>query len=208
MNLYQNKILAILIIDQHSVHFGLFSLVRSTLVHVGPIQSNLVYLGPIRFTLTTFNLFSPFSSLAYLVQFSQSPFSPRRSISVQFVPYSPLRSNSVHFSPYYPFQSTSVNLVHSVHFGILGPIQSIRSNSVYCIQFGPFCPFGLFQFTLVHLEYLLKNGNKLFLFTSVQFGVLLKNGQRQVWVKSTINCLSNINCNYMIIFGYHNNFLK
>ena len=195
MNLYQNKILAILIIDQHSVHFGLFSLVRSTLVHVGPIQSNLVYLGPIRSTLMTFNLFSPFSSLAYLVQFSQSPFSPRRS-------------NSVHFSQYCPFRFTSVNLVHSVHFGILGPIQAIWSNSVYCIQFGPFYPFDLFRFTLVHLEYLLKNGNNLFLFTSVQFEVLLKNGQRQVWVKSTINCLSNINCNYMIIFGYHNNFLK
>ena len=133
MNLYQNKILAILIIDQHLVHFGLFSSVRSTLVHVGPIQSNLVYLGPIRSTLMTFNLFSPFSSLGYLVQFSQSPFSLRRPISVQFVPSSPLRSNSVHFSPYYPIQSTSVNLVYSVHFGILGPIQSIWSISV---QFG------------------------------------------------------------------------
>ena len=150
MNLYQNKILAILIIDQHLVHFGLFSSVRSTLVHVGPIQSNLVYLGPIRSTLMTFNLFSPFSSLGYLVQFSQSLFSLRRSISVQFVPSSPLRSNSVHFSPYYPIQSTSVNLVYSVHFGILGPIQSIWSISV---QFGllyPIWPILSIWSILVH----------------------------------------------------------
>jgi len=37
---------------------------------------------------------------------------------------------------------------------------------------------------------------------------LLKNGNRQVWVESTINYLSNINCNYMLSFDYHDNLLN
>ena len=38
--------------------------------------------------------------------------------------------------------------------------------------------------------------------------IYLKNGKIQVWVDSTINYLSNINCNFMISFSYHNNLLK
>ena len=35
---------------------------------------------------------------------------------------------------------------------------------------------------------------------------LLKNEKVQVWVESSMNYLNNINCNYMISFGYYNNF--
>ena len=71
-----------------------------------------------------------------------------------------------------------VHLDYLIQFGLFGPI-------------GPFSLFGPFQITSVH------------------FGIpLLTHGKIQVWVESTIDYLSNINCNYMINFGYHSNLLQ
>ena len=52
LSLYQNAILAMLITDRHSVHFGpphQFDLIRSTLVHFGQFWSNSFYFGPFQF---------------------------------------------------------------------------------------------------------------------------------------------------------------
>ena len=73
------------------------------------------------------------------------------------------------------------NLVHKTHLGLFGPIQLFRSTLV----------------CLVHFISLRSN-------TVYQF----KNNKIQVQVESIINYLNNISCSHMIIFGYHNNFLK
>ena len=76
------------------------------------------------------------------------------------------------------------NLIKNINF-ITNLIDvTLKTNHfhlVHLVQFGPF------QSTLVYL---------------------LKNENSQVWVKCIINCLSNINCNYMIIIYYHDNLLK
>ena len=119
------------------------------------------------------------------------------SISVHFinlVRFGLLQSTSVYFNWIRSIRSTAIQfgpLVNSVHFDLFGPITvhlglfspiwSIRSTSVY----------------LVHFRSLRSNSM-----------YLLKNGKIQVWVESTIYYLSNINCNYMINFGYHSILLK
>ena len=101
-------------------------------------------------------------------------------------------------------------LVYPVYFG---QFWFIRSTSFTSVQFGPLWSI-LVQFSLLQS----------ILSTSVQFCIfsqfyplqsiwsnlvyLLKNGKGQVLVESTINYLSNFNCNYRISFGYHNNLLK
>ena len=51
-----------------------------------------------------------------------------------------------------------------------------------------FAPFGPFRSILVHLS---KSEKK-----------------KKLWVESTSSYLSNINCNYMISFNYHDNLFK
>ena len=82
------------------------------------------------------------------------------------------------FSPLWFIRS---NLIHIVHLGLFSPIWCIPSTSI----------------SLAHFRSLRSNSM-----------YLLKNDKIQVWVKSTINYLNNINCNYMISFGYHNILLK
>ena len=84
-----------------------------------------------------------------------------------------------------------VTFRHSIHFGPLWPIQF---SSVY------FSPIWYIWSTLVQLDPFDPIWS-----ISMYF---LKNEKRKVWVESIINYLSNINCNYMIIFYYHNNLLK
>ena len=121
-----------------------------------------------------------------------------RSCSVHLVYLSPLQSNSVYFFHFGPSSSTSVHsspiqstLVYSVHLVHICPIQSIWSNLIHSIHFGLFAlirsisiHFGLIRCTYIRMK------------------------KRQVLVESTINYLSNINCNYRISFGYYNNLLK
>ena len=99
------------------------------------------------------------------------------------------------------------------HFGLPGLLRSSSVHLIYFVHFGPIWSI-LVQFSLLQS----------ILSTSVQFCIfsqfyplqsiwsnsvyLLKNGKRQVLVESTINYLSNINCNYRISFGYHNNLKK
>ena len=138
----------------------------------------------------------------------------------QFHQFGLVRSTSVHFGQFWSnlvyFGPLQFNWVHLVYFDKLSPIQSIRSIS---IQFGQsillwsnlaylvnsihvdlFCPIG---FTLVHSIYLVN-------FRSFRSNLvcLQKNGKIRVLVKSTINYLSYINCNYIISFGCHNNLIK
>ena len=98
-------------------------------------------------------------------------------------------------------------MVYPVYFGPFDLLFSLRSKSVYFSLFGPhlsnsvylvhsihFDPFGIIPSILAHFGP----------FSLVQY-ILLKNGKRQVLIESTINYLSNINCNYRISFGFHNN---
>ena len=96
----------------------------------------------------------------------------------------------------------SIRSIHStaVQFGPLSqfsPLWSIRSNLIHMIHLGLFSPIWSTSIYLVHFRSLRSNST-----------YLLKNGKIQVWVESTINYLKNINCNYMISFGYHNILLK
>ena len=119
LSLYQNTVLAMLIIDQHSIHFSLsqstssiwldlvyFSALRSILVQFSLLRSTLVQSGP-------FSLLR--SILLYLVNFS--PIWSICSTLIQFVPFSPL--------------------IYSVQFGPYDPLRSIHFTSVYSIQIDP-----------------------------------------------------------------------
>ena len=87
-----------------------------------------------------------------------------------------------------------------VQFSLLPSIQSIWSTFVQFRIFGPLCPLRSIWSNSVHYTSLLSIWSN-----SVY---LLKNEKWQVLVERTINYLSNINCNYRISFGYHNNLLK
>ena len=103
----------------------------------------------------------------------------------------PIWCTSVHLSSIRSIRSTSVNLVQFNQF------QSIRSTSVQFGTFFQFNPLKSIQSSLVYSVYLVH-------FKSLRKNLmyLLKNWKIQVWVES------NINCNYMIFFYYHNNLLK
>ena len=76
---------------------------------------------------------------------------------------------------------------------LFGPFWTILSILDYLVQ------FNQLGSNLVHLVHLgLFGSSRLDLFGSNQ----------SIWVKCIINCLSNVNCNYMIIFYYHDNILK
>ena len=120
---------------------------------------------------------------------------------------SSIRFGSVYSNP------LQFNQVHFVYFGQFNPIWftsvffsslwSIPSNSVHYGLFGSFNLIRSILSTSVYLVHLLY-------FRSLRSNsvYLLKNGKIQVQIESTINYLSNINCNYMISFSYHNNLLK
>ena len=101
-----------------------------------------------------------------------------------------VRSALVHFGQFWS---------NSIHFN---SIRSIRSTAV---QFGPFSQFSPLRFIQSNLIHTVHLG----LFNPIWFtSIYSVHGKIQVWVKSTINYLGNINCNYMINFGYHNKLLK
>ena len=110
------------------------------------------------------------------------------------VHFSQFWSNSVHFNSIRSIHSTAVQFGP---FSQYNQLLSIRSNLIHMVHLGLFNPIWSTSIYLVHFKSLQSN--------SVY---LLKNGKIQVWVKSTINYLSNINCSYMISFGYHNKLLK
>ena len=108
--------LAMIIIDQNSIHFSslhLFGLVRSTSIQFGLLRFTLVQLGPF------------------------SPFIPIQSIWFTSVYFNLLRSIwscSVQFNPFGPFgllQSIASTLVHSVN---LTYFKSLLSNLVYLLK--------------------------------------------------------------------------
>ena len=99
-------------------------------------------------------------------------------------------SNSVHFNSIRSVCSTAVQFGP---FGQFSPLQSIRSNLIHTVHLGLFSPIWPTSIYSVHFRSLRSN-----------LVYLLKNGKIQVSVESTINFLSNINCNYMISFCYHN----
>ena len=107
---------------------------------------------------------------------------------------------SIQFGPYGPPRSILSNLAYMVQLGLFSLIWSTQSTQVYSIQFGPFSPFRSIRSNLAHSVN----------FRSLQSNLvyLLKHGKIQIQVENTINYLSNINCNYIISFGYHNNLLK
>ena len=120
--------------------------------------------------------------------------------------FGPLQFNQVYLVQFSPFGSLRSISVHSVYFNQFRLIQSNWSITSNSVQFGPFCPIRSIrsiqstQVYSVHLIYFRSlHSNSMY---------LLKNGKIQVWVEGTINYLSNINCNYMISFSYHNNLLK
>ena len=194
----KNAIKIINIQKFYSVHFGLirstlvlfspfsphwfysmhFKSVRSKLVQFGPFCPLWFYLVDVGPILSTSVLLGPIWSYSVL-------FVPIRSITLTLVlicPFVLTRSHSVHFrrlwsnsvysvkfGPFSPFHSTLV------HFIQLSPFWSIPSNSVHWIHFGLFGPIWSNRSNSAYL-----------------------NGKIQVWVESTINYLSNINCNYII----------
>ena len=116
------------------------------------------------------------------------------SISVHFINlvwFSLLQSTSVYFNSIRSIRSTAVQFGP---LGLFSPLWSIRSNLIHMILFSPIWSTSIY---LVHFRSLRSNST-----------YLLKNGKIQVWVESIINYLNNINCNYMISFGYHNILLK
>ena len=115
MNIYQNAILAILITDQHSVHFinsVRFGLLQSTLVNFGPIRSNSVHFNSIRSIRSTVVQFGPFGQ-----------FSPLQSIQSNL-------THTVHLGIFSPIWPTSIYSVHLVNF------KPLRSNSLYLLKNG------------------------------------------------------------------------
>ena len=113
----------------------------------------------------------------------------------------------VPFGPLWSIWSTSVHSIYFVHFSPIwstlvhsGPIQSIQSTFVQFGIFSPFCPLRSIWSNLVPFSSLRSIWSNLV--------YLLKNKKRQVLVENTINYLSNINCNYRISLGYHNNLLN
>ena len=119
-----------------------------------------------------------------------SLFGPFWTIWSSLVQFNPLGSYLVHFVHFSPITSILVHYFTLVRFGPLRAIWSIQSNLVL---------FGQFRSNLVHLVHL---GS----FGSSQLGLF--GSSQSIWVKCIINCLSNVNCNYMIIFYYHDNILK
>ena len=127
-------------------------------------------------------------------------FGSMQSTSIQLGPFSSLRSNSIKFGPFDLLQLVQPT---SVYFGPLVSLWSIQSNLFHLVIFCLFSPFGPHRSNLVclvhfvHLSLLRSN-----------LVYLLKNEKIQVWVDSTVNYFSNINCNYKKSFCYHNNLLK
>ena len=122
-----------------------------------------------------------------------------RSFLVHFGLSNLFRSILVHFGQSNLFRSILVHSICFIHFGSIssssvhsGPIQSIWSTYVQFCIFSQFCPL---RSNLIHFSSLRSIWSN-----SVY---LLKNGKRQVLIESTINYLSNINCNYRISFGYY-----
>ena len=150
-----------LIIDRHSIHFGLFrstSSIRSSSVYFSPLWSIQVQFSLLRSTSVQLGSFG-------LLQSIQS----NQVYSVQLDQFGSLQSISVHLGQFGPIQST---LVHSVHFNW---IWFIRSNSVQIFDFGLFGPLNLLRSirsTLVHsFHFNLFNPLDLFQIISVQFNV-------------------------------------
>ena len=115
LSLYQNTILAILITDRNSIHFGplhQFGPVQSTSIHFYQFWPNLIYFGQFS---PIWSIRSIQSTLVILVLFS--PFCPIWSIRSNL-------AHSVHFSP---LQSIRSNLVHTINLGLFGLIWSIQS---------------------------------------------------------------------------------
>ena len=121
-----------------------------------------------------------------------------------FGPSGLLWSFTVQFSPFDLFRSLWSNLINlghfqsnSVHFGLFDPFGPHLSNLTYLIHSVDFSPFGLIWSIFVHFS----------LFGPIRC-TYLRMEKWQILVKSTINYLSNINCNYRISFSYHNNPFK
>ena len=117
-----------------------------------------------------------------------------QSASIQFSSFDLLQSiwstwfasvyfvHSLYFDQVNPFRA---NLVHYAQFNAIWSILSKSVNTVY----------------LVHLVY----------FRSLQSNsmYLLKKGKKKKFGLRVVPIIfNNINCNYMISFGYHNNLLK
>ena len=131
--------------------------------------------------------------------------------SVRLVYFSPLRSTSVQVCPFgllHSIQSNSVQLVYfglfrsirsvSVNFDYFGPLHLIRSIQV---QFGSSRTLQTIQSIWSNLVHSVYSVHLVYFRSLWSYSVyLLKNEKIKSLVESTINYLSNINCNYTLSF--------